>query len=218
MGSTDVGRDAYAGKIQYGSAVDSTALNIFGKGTTGVNRQIHLWDNVEINKSLTVDNNLTVSGTTTHTGAVSSTSISNSGNFSTNTLTATGTATTSSISNTNNIITGNLIVSGSSSLSIGQISSSITLTLPILNVYFISGASTTINLPLQYGAYAPTTGTHVIFKSFGSSFVLNSIYGAFIFSTDTNSWYVNKSYNNTAELVYFWFGGVNYGWMELAHN
>jgi hypothetical protein len=62
LGFGDSTREMSAGKIAYGPGYDSNSLTIVGKGTTNLNRSIHMYDSVIIEKGLNVYTNLTVQG------------------------------------------------------------------------------------------------------------------------------------------------------------
>jgi len=70
----DSGDEINAGKIIYKpqwSGTGNTALNILGAGSSSGNRNIKLWDNVEIVNNLTIDGLQTIGGTLSVTGTVS---------------------------------------------------------------------------------------------------------------------------------------------------
>lgn len=57
----DAGDDANAGKIAYKASWDNTALSIVGAGAAGA-RKVRLYDNVTVDKDLSVSGNLSVAG------------------------------------------------------------------------------------------------------------------------------------------------------------
>jgi len=52
FGLNDTGKEGNAGKIGYGNFGEDN-LAIIGKGTTGTNRKVKLWDNLEVNGYIT---------------------------------------------------------------------------------------------------------------------------------------------------------------------
>jgi len=62
LGYGDSTRESNAGKIAYGDSTNTSSLNIIGKGSSYPNRNIHLYDNVLIDKDLTMNNGVVYLG------------------------------------------------------------------------------------------------------------------------------------------------------------
>ncbi len=57
MSTIDITREINSGNIIYGGSNYQNALNIYGKGTAVDQRQLNLWDNVQIFGNLIVNGN-----------------------------------------------------------------------------------------------------------------------------------------------------------------